>query len=124
MNLIIWLFYQLLSYGFWWLAFLAIAYLAAKSGRWWVIPIGHLATAAIILYLDVAWIRKEMSQPGWSPENGPDMDIIFAIGMLARILLINSVLLPFSVIVLKKNKKKPIQPPEPMSGLAPGHGSS
>ena len=113
MNLIPWLFSQLLSYGFWWLVFIAVAYLAAKSGRGWVVPLGHLATATIIFFLDVAWIRSEMAQPGWSPDSGPDMDGVFAIGMLARILLINSVLLPFSMIILRKSKGATLQTDNP-----------
>ena len=116
MNLIIELIYQLLSYGFWWFAFIAIACLAAKNARGWVLPLGHLVVAMIILSLDVAWIRREMAQPGWSPENGPDMDILFAIGMIARILLVNLVLLPLSIIVLSRSKKprpsRPVHRPE------------
>ena len=121
MNLVAWLFFQLLSYGLWWAVFIAIAVVGAKKGRWLGIFAGHCVIAVMILFLDIAWIRSEMSKPGWSPDTGPDMDIVFDIGVLARIILVNLTLMPLSIFFLRK-KKEPNQAPEPTAPS--GRGSS
>jgi hypothetical protein len=92
MQVIIWGFWQLLSYSIVsWLAFALIAFCAARYGGWCFVPVGHLVVAIVVVLLDIRWIRAEMNTPGW---NGiPDMDVIFYFGMLMRILLINTILL-------------------------------
>lgn len=94
-QILTWIGWQLLSYGaLSWLVFLLVAYCVARYGRWWLIPVGHLAIALLIVFLDIAWIQSEMSKPDW---NGlPDMDIGFSLGVLFRILLVNTVLLPIT----------------------------
>jgi hypothetical protein len=79
-----------------WLAFLLIALLAARYGGWGLAPVGHLAIAAIIVLLDYRWIQYEMHKPGW--DGTPDMDIIFYFGVLIRIPLLNTILLPVTGI--------------------------
>jgi len=104
MQLILALFWQLASYSILsWVTFVAIAFLTARYLPWWCIPIGHLVVAGTIYYLDVRWIRSEMSKPGW---NGiPDMDIVFATGMFLRIFLVNTVLLPVSYLGFRQRRQ-------------------
>ena len=52
---------------------------------------GQFIVAAIIIILDYRWIEMEMSKPEWN--GAPDMDFVFYIGVLIRIVIINSVLL-------------------------------
>jgi hypothetical protein len=90
-------FLQLLSYSaLTWLAFAAIATATPYFLRWRWIPVGHLLVALIVYYLDVAWVQEQMKQPDW--DGAPDLDIVFWIGLLPRILLINTVLLPFTLL--------------------------
>lgn len=79
-----------------WLLFVATVYCVARYGPWWCIPSGHLAVAVIIYQMHFAWIRHEMSRPGWDGE--PDMDIIFAIGLSTQVGLVWMVLLPVTAI--------------------------
>lgn len=103
MELIPALFWQLASYGVVaWLVFVAIAYLTARHFPWWCIPIGHLVVGGIIAFLDILWIHSEMSKPGW--DGTPDMDIVFDIGMLIRIFLVNTLLLPLSFVGAGRRK--------------------
>jgi len=96
---------QLLSYSIvTWFAFVLIALCAARYGGWWLVPLGHLAVAALIVFLDVRWIQSEMIKPGW---NGlPDMDLTFFSGVLMRIILFNAVLLPVTSIGILLNRRK------------------
>jgi hypothetical protein len=59
----------------------------------------HLLVAVAVVLLDVQWIQSEMREPGWSGE--PDQDIVFAIGVLLRVVLVNAVLLPVGLIALR-----------------------
>ncbi len=72
---------------------------------------GHFVIAALIFVLDVTWIRSEMARPEWSPGTGPDMDIVFSIGMFIRIFLVNLVLIPLSIyLIKKKSPNKAVEP--------------
>ena len=105
MQTLLFLFWQLASYSIvTWLVFIAIAFLTARHFPWWCIPIGHLVVAGTIYYLDVRWIRSEMSKPGW--DGTPDMDIVFAIGMFIRIILVNTVLLPVSYLGIRLRRRE------------------
>ena len=108
MEIATWVLWQLLSYSIVsWLAFALIVFCTARCGGWWLIPLGHIGVASIIVFLDVRWIQEAMAEPGW---NGvPDMDIIFATGVMARILIINTALLPVTAsgIWLRQRKRLP-----------------
>ncbi|HYF52092.1 MAG TPA: hypothetical protein VEJ63_21965 [Planctomycetota bacterium] len=93
MKVVTWTLGQFLSYGAFVCSLFGLAtFLFARYGGWRFVPVGHLIIAIAIVGLDVAWVQSEMAQPGW---NGtPDMDIIFHFGVLARTILINTLLLP------------------------------
>ncbi len=101
MQLIIALFAQLLVYGIaGWLLFVAVAFCGARFGGWLGIIGGHILVAVIIAYLDIRRIQAVMSAPGW---NGvPDMDLVFEIGLLLRIVLVNTLLLPISIFAFRQ----------------------
>jgi hypothetical protein len=88
---------DLSSYGvLWWIAFAALAFIAARVGRWYGVLACQVLLALLILCLDVAARQKQMSAPGWDP-NGPDMDAVFSVGVVLRVVLVNSILLPVSL---------------------------
>lgn len=111
-------FAQLLSYGvMWWLIFVVIAFFAARVGRGWGIILGHLMIAAIVSVLDFQWVHAQMHRPDWV--GVPDQDMVFYIGLLIRILLINTCLLPISLCGLLS--RKTVQSPNhrlPLTGGA------
>lgn len=80
----------------WWGVIVLISFCVARYTRWWCIPIGYLAVAAIIDRVDVAWIHYEMSKPGW--DGTPDRDIVFAIGMMVRIGFMSAAMIPVTVV--------------------------
>lgn len=82
--------YQILSYGFWWILFLALTILLARLERRRFFVIIPLAIPILIYALDIQWIRSEMAKPEW--DGMPDMDIAFAFGMLFRIVLMTTLL--------------------------------
>ena len=93
-----WALSQLLSYSVHtWLLFLLITIAAAYIGRGCGIVAGHIMIAFAVLWFDVRWIQAEMNSPGW--DGVPDLDIIFQIGVLLRVVLINTVLLPLALFV-------------------------
>jgi hypothetical protein len=108
MNLLTWAFFQLLSYGFWWIAFIPIACAAAKYGKSGGMFAGHIVIAIIIFFLDAAWISSAMAKPDWDPVNGPDMDIAFYIGMCIRIFLVNLTLIPLGLFMMRQKKPKKV----------------
>jgi hypothetical protein len=94
-----WVFSQLASYSEWaWAMFIVVAFVAACFVRVRGILLGHLLVAIAVVTLDVRWVRTEMGKPGWDGQ--PDQDIVFAIGVLLRVVLINGVLLPVSLVGL------------------------
>src|SRR3989442_792108 len=88
----------------WWSVIVLISYCVARYARWWCIPIGYLAVAAIIRTVDVAWIRYEMSRPDW--DGAPDMDIVFAIGLFTRIGFMSIAMLPVTFIGVWLRKRR------------------
>ncbi|MFO1491930.1 MAG: hypothetical protein U1F77_02135 [Kiritimatiellia bacterium] len=97
-----------------WLAFGVIALGVARLFPPWCIPIGHLVVAAGIFWLDCAWVSEEMRQPEW--DGAPDFDAVFAVGVLLRILLVNTVLLPLTllgVLLRRRRFRRPESPPQP-----------
>ena len=101
-----WLLYQLHSYSlFVWMIFLAITTIASFVGRGRGIIVGHIIIAILVMWLDVQWIQSEMAKPDW--DGVPDQDIVFTIGVLIRVVLINAILLPaaftFRWLSLRRN---------------------
>ena len=104
MQITIMILCQVFSYSLLtWLAFVLITLCAARYGGWGLVPIGHLAIAAIIVWLDYRWIQSEMRKPGW--DGMPDMDIIFYFGVLIRILLFNTILLPVTGLGIWRRRR-------------------
>jgi hypothetical protein len=80
---------QLLSYDpVSWIAFIGIAAGAAYLGRWPGIIAGHFAVAMLIGFLDFIYQSQHSAEM--------DMDGVFDLGVIGRMLLINAVLLPVS----------------------------
>jgi hypothetical protein len=107
-----WALTQLCSYSaVAWSIFVSTTLVAAYFGRGWGIVAAHVAVAFMILWLDVRWIRAEMDAPGW--DGVPDIDIVFQIGILLRVVLINTVLMPIALasrwLSLRRAKEK-LQP--------------
>jgi hypothetical protein len=88
---------QLLSYSIVaWAAFIVVAYCFARYLPRRAIPLGHLVNAVIITALDLYWIQTEIHREGW---NGlPDQDFVFFMGVIIRIIMINTVLLPVTAL--------------------------
>lgn len=96
---LLWLALQLLSYSILtWVLFVGVAFLAPRYGRGLGMFVGHLCLATAIATLDVVWIQAEAQQPGWTGE--PDHDIVFVAGVLIRVVLVNTALLPISAFGL------------------------
>ena len=70
----------------------------ARYARVWGVFGAHFIVAAVVAVLDIGWLQQEMSRPDWLASGGPDFDVIFLIGTLFRIVLINAVLLPVAGI--------------------------
>lgn len=101
MNWVIYLFQQLLSYSaLSWVAFVAVAFMAARLGGLFGMFAGHLVIAALVIALDLHWVTTAMHAQDW--QGTPDMDIIFMIGVIIRIILINSVLLAVTIPALRQ----------------------
>lgn len=91
---------QLMSYSLLnWMAFISVAVLCAYFGKGLGIIDGHLVIAVLVGIFDVIWIQSIMAQPGW--EGDPDQDIVFMLGMLLRIVLVNTALIPLSLFTLR-----------------------
>lgn len=89
--------WQFLSYSIaTWMTLAFIAFATARYFRWWWIPLGQLAVAVIVYWQDVSWVQTEMRKPNW--DGTPDMDIVFMFGVLIRVVLINTALLPFTAL--------------------------
>lgn len=105
-----WALSQLCSYSvIAWFTFISMTLTAAYFGHGWGIIVGHVLVAFTVLWLDMRWIQAEMDAPGW--DGVPDMDIVFQIAVLLRVILINTVLLPISLssrwFSLRHTKAKP-----------------
>ena len=90
---------QLASYGLFLVVFLGIAYYSAF--RWGIggMLAGHFVIAALITFLDVTWVQIAMNADGW--DGAPDMDLVFMFGLLIRIVLTNTLLLPVIFVALR-----------------------
>jgi hypothetical protein len=93
------LIFQLLSYGLGLVCFAAIAFVAARFWGLLGMFAGHIVVALTVTFLDVRWVQAAMHAPNW--DGTPDMDIVFTIGLLIRIMLINIILLPVTYIALR-----------------------
>lgn len=99
-----WALLQLVSYSaLWWCVFIFVAGLSACRGRLISVMAGHLIIAVMITILDVRWVEDAMTTPEW--DGSPDFDFLFPIGVLLRVLLVNSLLLPVSVTVLRRARR-------------------
>ncbi len=90
-----------------WCGFIAIAFVAAK--QWLLLGIigGQLVIAVTIAVMDIRWIQAEMRAPAWNPLDGPDMDVVFIIGVLLRVVLVVAVLLPVNALgVMTRRRQK------------------
>jgi hypothetical protein len=93
-----WALLQLLSYGVLsWLAFVGIAFLASRCGGWIGMFLGQCVVAGAVLVLDIDYATTHAYM---------DMDIVFTLGLLARVMLINTVLLPVSAIGIFLRRKR------------------
>lgn len=99
MAALLWTLLQLLSYSVWeWLLFVAVTVGAAyKGGRLGVIT-SHIAIACWIYFSDMAYQEAHSAEM--------DRDAVFALGILARVLLINTVLLPVVAAVLRRKESQ------------------
>ncbi len=92
-----WLTGELTSYGpAAWVVWILVTVVATRVGRWRGVIVGQVLIALSVVVLDLMWIRGEMDQPGWN--GAPDLDGIFAIGVLIRAFLINATLLPIGLV--------------------------
>ena len=99
-----WIVLQLLSYPLLnWLLFVAIAFLATYLGGWIGFFVGHFVVDLAVLLLDIDYAMTHAYM---------DMDIVFTMGVMARVVLINSVLLPISALglLLRKRRKSRSSP--------------
>jgi hypothetical protein len=103
---------QLCSYGVaGWLAFAGIAFVFARVGRGPGMVLGHIVVAVAVIISDLLWIQAEMHKPGW--DGVPDQDFVFLIGVLLRIVMINTLLLPVSFIGWRLARRAPEPPAHP-----------
>lgn len=109
MNFILYLLLQLLTYGPWWILFVALVFCAARYTPWFCIPFSFLIVAIVIYCVDFNWVQSEMRKPGW--DGTPDLDMIFMCGLLLRIALASIVLTPICVTgtVLRRRSEKRLQ---------------
>ena len=84
--------------------FVATAFSAAYLLRGPGIFLGHLLVAIAVTVSDVHWIQSEIRKPGWNGQ--PDQDFVFVIGVIMRIVLINTVLLPVSFYALRLRRRR------------------
>lgn len=92
-----WAVLQLLSYPLLnWLLFVGIALLASFFGGWIGVIPGHYVIAFVVLLLDVDYAATHEYM---------DTDIVFTMGVLFRIILINAVLLPVSALGVSARRR-------------------
>lgn len=104
MDLLLLILTDLPTYGILaWLGFVALAYVAARNVGGVGVIVGHVVLAMCIAWIDVRWVEQAMDQPGW--DGVPDLDGLFVIGVLMRVVLINTLLLPVSFLGLYVARK-------------------
>jgi hypothetical protein len=106
---------QILSYSLLaWIAFAAVAIVPSGTGKVPGMIVGHCVIAVIVLALDVNWVRSAMSSPTYNPNTGPDFDaafyILFPVGVLLRVVAINTVLLPLSFAAIWVSQRLATRP--------------
>ncbi len=100
-----WALSQLLSYPVHsWVLFVLITIAAAYIGHGGGIVAGHIMIAFAVLWFDVRWIQAEMNAPGW--DGVPDVDVIFQFGVLLRVVLIDTVLLPLALFARWMSRRR------------------
>jgi hypothetical protein len=112
----------MISYGLWpWLLFLLLAILLPYFLRLPGLALTHLIVTVVIVYFDNQWMDSQMAKPGQSPDTGPDRDFVFLIGVIFRVLLINSFLLPLGLLSchlrarrLSRDQKRNASGPTPL----------
>ncbi|MCE9603746.1 MAG: hypothetical protein K8U03_02460 [Planctomycetia bacterium] len=77
---------------------MTVTFCAARFGGLLGTLGGHVLVACAVVALDVAWIQSEMHNPNW--DGAPDADLVFFFGVIVRVVLINTVLLPFAIPIL------------------------
>ena len=94
---------QLSAYGVLWILFSLLVYAVAREGGWRGSVIVHVAIALLIVALDLRWIANNGLRP---PEN--PLGITIAITL--RVLMVNAVLLPLSLIaiLLRRHGSRPV----------------
>jgi len=104
MTILLFLLYHLLTYGAWWLAFVALVFCAARYTPWPCVPLSLLIVSYLIFHVDYTWVQTEMRKPDW---NGlPDLDMIFMFGVLVRMALVSIVLTPVAIVGLRLRGRK------------------
>lgn len=105
MGIVYWIFSQIISYPVAvWAGFIVLTFVVA---RWLDVPgvvLGHILIAIAIFALDFEWVQGEMKKPRWDGQ--PDMDFVFTLGVLVRILVFNCMLLPISLFALRVKRRK------------------
>lgn len=97
--LMLWIFSQLLAYTpYEWAAFAAITFTCGYFGRGVEIPIGLIIVTTLVIWSDLQWIQSAINAPDWN--GAPDQDGIFIIGMIIRIVLVNTTLFPLTLLTL------------------------
>jgi hypothetical protein len=108
LGIVYWALGQLFSYSIAeWLLFVVIAFACAWALHGPGIFLGHIITAVAIATFDVQWIQSEMHKPEWNGQ--PDQDFVFMIGVVIRIILINTVLLPVSYFASRLNRQRKLR---------------
>jgi type VI protein secretion system component VasK len=101
MNLLNFALRELLSYNMLsWCAFIAVAFLAARFGGLLGMFAGHFVIAGLVAALDVHWVTTAMRAPDWP--GTPEFDFVFMIGVIVRVILINTVLFVVTIPALRR----------------------
>jgi hypothetical protein len=86
---------QLAAYGALWIAFPLLVFSAARWGGLRGAIAGHLLVALLVVALDVRWVMRVGLQP-------TESHLGIAIAILVRACVINAILLPVSIVVLRR----------------------
>lgn len=110
--LVEWAFAELLGYPVVvWATFAAVAAIAAFLFRGPGVLFGHFIASVLVCMADLQWVQAEMLKPGWAGQ--PDRDVVSMFGVIARVLLVNTALLPVSLLGLRLGRSVPRGRPSP-----------
>jgi hypothetical protein len=84
---------QLSMYGVLWIVLPLVVFAAAREGGWHGAVVAHLSIALLVIALHVRWIANHGLNPGTNWLGA-------TLAITLQLLLINSVLLPLSLIAL------------------------